>query len=92
RAQRLFGERFRAPGHVPLCNSSEKPLENRHGHTELGVALMIMAGLTPIAAGCEMMDDINALPKAEAAKYSEEHDLVFLEGKDIKEAWYAWSG
>ncbi len=91
KAQRLFGERFRAPGHIPLCNSSEKPLKNRFGHTELGVALMFMANLTPIAAGCEMMDSVNALPMQDAIKYSEEHNLVFLEGKEIREAWKAWS-
>jgi 3,4-dihydroxy 2-butanone 4-phosphate synthase len=90
-AQRLFGERFRSPGHVPLCNSSEKPLRNRFGHTELGVALVTMAGLTPIAAGCEMMDSVKALPKREAIKYSEEHNLVFLDGKEIVEAWQTWS-
>lgn len=90
-AQRLFGERFRSPGHVPLCNSSEKPLRNRFGHTELGVALVTMAGLIPIAAGCEMMDSVNALPKKEAIKYSEEHNLVYLDGKEIVEAWQAWS-
>lgn len=91
-AQRIFGEQFRSPGHIPLCNSSEKPLKNRYGHTELGVALVTMAGLTPIAAGCEMMDNINALPKGEAIKYSEKHNLVFLEGREIVEAWKAWSG
>jgi len=90
-AQRLFGERFRSPGHVPLCNSSEKPLRNRFGHTELGVALVTMAGLTPIAAGCEMMDSVKALPKKEAIKYSEKHNLVFLDGKEIVEAWQTWS-
>lgn len=92
KAQRLFGNRFRAPGHIPLCNSSEKPLQNRFGHTELGTALMIMADLTPVAAGCEMMDTENALPKEEAMKYAEEHDSVFLEGKQIVEAWNSWSG
>jgi 3,4-dihydroxy 2-butanone 4-phosphate synthase len=81
-----------APGHVPLCNSSEKPLKNRFGHTELGVALMTMAGIIPIAAGCEMMDSVNALPKEDAIKYSEEHNLIFLEGKEIREAWKSWSG
>ncbi len=92
KAQRLFGNRFRAPGHIPLCNSSEQPLKNRYGHTELGCALMFMAGLTPIAAGCEMMDTMNALPKEEAIKYAEDHNLVFLEGKEIVEAWNTWSG
>jgi 3,4-dihydroxy 2-butanone 4-phosphate synthase len=91
KAQRLFGQRFRAPGHIPLCNSSDKPLSNRFGHTELGVALMFMADITPIAAGCEMMDTIYALPKEEAIKYGEEHNLVFLEGKEIREAWSTWS-
>jgi len=50
-----------------------------------------MAGLTPIAAGCEMMDSVKALPKREAIKYSEEHNLVFLDGKEIVEAWQTWS-
>jgi 3,4-dihydroxy 2-butanone 4-phosphate synthase len=92
KAQRMFGNRFRAPGHIPLCNSSEKPLRNRYGHTELGCTLMFMAGLIPIAAGCEMMDTVNALPKEEAIKYSGKHNLVFLEGKEIVEAWSTWSG
>jgi 3,4-dihydroxy 2-butanone 4-phosphate synthase len=91
KAQRLFGGRFRAPGHIPLCNSSAEPLKNRFGHTELGVALVTMAGIIPIAAGCEMMDITNALSKKDAVKYSKKHDLVYLEGVDIKEAWKAWS-
>lgn len=91
KAQRRFGQLFRSPGHIPLCNSSDKPLNNRFGHTELGVALVTMAGLTPIAAGCEMMDTINALPKEEAIKYAKEHNLIFLEGKEIREAWSKWS-
>ncbi len=52
---------------------------------------MFMAGITPIAAGCEMMDTTYALPKEEAIKYGEEHNLVFLEGKEIREAWSTWS-
>jgi 3,4-dihydroxy 2-butanone 4-phosphate synthase len=91
KAQRRFGQLFRSPGHIPLCNSSDKPLSNRFGHTELGVALMLMSGLTPIAAGCEMMDTVNALPKEEAIKYAKDHNLIFLEGKEIREAWSSWS-
>lgn len=90
RAQRLFGQRFRAPGHIPLCVSSEKPLSNRFGHTELGIALVTMAGLVPTAAGCEMMTDLNALSKDEARKYAESKGLVFLEGKEVVEAWKKW--
>jgi 3,4-dihydroxy 2-butanone 4-phosphate synthase len=90
-AQRLFGQRFRAPGHVFICASSKRPLVTRFGHTELGAALTKMAGLIPIAVGCEMMDDMNALSKEEAMRYAQEHDLVFLEGKEIIEGWKTWS-
>jgi 3,4-dihydroxy 2-butanone 4-phosphate synthase len=38
-----------------------------------------------------MMDHVNALSKKEAIKYAEKHNLVFLEGKDIVEAWHVWS-
>ena len=86
-SQRLFGQKFRAPGHVFLCNSSQRPLENRFGHTELGVALMIMADLFPIAVGCEMMTKKCALPKEKAIEYANENNLIFIEGKDIIEAW-----
>jgi len=92
KAQRIFGQEFRAPGHVAICRSSPHPLRDRFGHTELGVALMTMAGFTPVAVGCEMMMEGKALPPEEASKYGEENGLVFLEGKDILEAWREWSG
>ena len=92
KAQRVFGQEFRAPGHVAICRSSEHPLRDRFGHTELGVALMIMAGFTPVAVGCEMMTEGKALPPEEARKYGEENGLVFLEGKEVLEAWREWSG
>ncbi|NIP34063.1 MAG: 3,4-dihydroxy-2-butanone-4-phosphate synthase, partial [Thermoplasmata archaeon] len=53
----LYGQSFRAPGHVPICVASEQPLRNRFGHTELSVALLLMGGLPPVAVGCEMMSD-----------------------------------
>ncbi|HID73817.1 MAG TPA: 3,4-dihydroxy-2-butanone-4-phosphate synthase, partial [Thermoplasmata archaeon] len=68
-----------------------RPLETRFGHTELGVALTSMAGVTPVAVGCEMMTEGTALPKEDARSYAEEHGLVFLEGAEIVEAWSAWS-
>ncbi|HID71152.1 MAG TPA: 3,4-dihydroxy-2-butanone-4-phosphate synthase [Thermoplasmata archaeon] len=87
-AQREFGSLFRAPGHVPICRASEKPLQRRKGHTELSVTLLTLAGLTPVAVGCEMMyDDGNSLPKEKARRYGEKHGFVFLEGKEIVEAW-----
>lgn len=89
----LFGSNFRAPGHVPICVSSEKPLKTRFGHTELSIAMLTMAGLTPVAVGCEMMaDDGGSLPKEDARAYAEAHDAPFLEGREVIERWRQWSG
>jgi len=52
-----FGRNFRSPGHVPLLRAHERLLAGRRGHTELSVALLELAGLTPVAAICEMMAD-----------------------------------
>ncbi|MCK5559575.1 MAG: 3,4-dihydroxy-2-butanone-4-phosphate synthase [Thermoplasmata archaeon] len=93
RAQQMFGEQFRAPGHVHLLNASKDPLTTRRGHTELATAMTLMAGLVPSATICEMMDSNGkARDKESARKYAEEHDLVFLEGYEVIEAWQKWSG
>ena len=87
-----FGKEFRSPGHIPICIASDRPLSNRFGHTELAISLLTMAGLTPIASGCEIMgDNGKALSKEKAKQYAKEHDLCFLEGKEIIEAWKTWS-
>lgn len=90
-ARHLFGQRFRSPGHVPICLASQHLLATRQGHTELSVALGVMAGITPVMAGCEMMNEGVSLSKKEALAYAQEHSLVFLEGPDIVEAWKEWS-
>ncbi len=89
-APKEFGRLFRSPGHVFLLRSSG--LENREGHTELSVALLKMAKLTPIAAICEMMDSTNhnALSGEGAREYAKEHDLIFLETNEIKEGYMEW--
>lgn len=93
-ALEALGAEFRSPGHVPICSASAEPLESRFGHSELSVALMRMAGVTPVALGCEMMgDDGKALSKEAARAYGEAHGLPFLEGATIVEAWRSrkWS-
>lgn len=89
-AQRIFGQKFRSPGHVPICRAARGLLHERRGHTELGIALAEMAGIQPVMAGCEMLDFGESLKKEKAMKYAEEHGLVFLEGKEIVEAWKQW--
>jgi 3,4-dihydroxy 2-butanone 4-phosphate synthase len=92
KAQRMLGARFRAPGHIPICASSHEVLASRKGHTELSVALMRMAGLTPVAVGAEMMGNSegNALSKEDARAYAEENGFVSLDGEQIIEAWRSW--
>jgi 3,4-dihydroxy 2-butanone 4-phosphate synthase len=89
-AQHLFGAQFRSPGHVPICRAADGLLGERHGHTELGIALAEMANITPVMAGCEMLDFCESLSKRKAMKYAEENGCLFLEGKDIIATWEAW--
>ncbi|HDO19545.1 MAG TPA: 3,4-dihydroxy-2-butanone-4-phosphate synthase [Thermoplasmatales archaeon] len=87
-----FGKEFRSPGHVPICIAARDLLKERKGHTELSVALLKMAHLTPVALGCEMMgDDGKSLSKDDALRYAKRHRLTFLEGEEIEEVWREWS-
>jgi 3,4-dihydroxy 2-butanone 4-phosphate synthase len=89
---KIFGKEFRSPGHIPICVSAKDLLDGRQGHTELVVSLLIMANLTPVGSGCEMMgENGKALSKQDAIDYAKDKDLVFIEGKDIKKAWNKWS-
>ncbi len=91
-AVEAFGRAFRSPGHVHLLAAADGLLATRRGHTELTTALMAMAGLAPTATICEMMgDDGRALSKADAKRYAATRNLVFLEGREILEAWRRWS-
>lgn len=87
-----FGKEFRAPGHIHLLNANDGLCNARQGHTELCTSLVVMAGLFPSATICEMMSDTGkARDKVSARAYAEEKGLVFIEGKDIIEAWKKWS-
>ena len=87
-AQLLLGERFRSPGHVPVCVAHPDGLAGRQGHTELMVALAEMAGLPPVTFGCEMLADVGGrLPPEAAAAWAEAGGHPFLEGHEIVAAW-----
>lgn len=89
---KIFGSEFRSPGHIPICIAAKNLLDERKGHTELVVSLLKMADLIPVGSGCEIMADTGkALSKDKAKTYADEHDLVFLEGKEIVKAWNKWS-
>jgi 3,4-dihydroxy 2-butanone 4-phosphate synthase len=86
-----FSEFFRTPGHCALLRAADDLLDQRHGQTELSVALARMAGITPSITICEMLDDESgyALPKTGAKAYAKKHGLVFVEGRDVLERWEA---
>jgi 3,4-dihydroxy 2-butanone 4-phosphate synthase len=89
-----FGNEFRTPGHVALLRAADSLLDERKGQTELSVALARMAGITPAMVVCEMLDDDNgkALSKEKAKEYGKDHELIFLEGHEIVEAYMTWTG
>jgi 3,4-dihydroxy 2-butanone 4-phosphate synthase len=82
-----FAAEFRAPGHVHLLKAAPGLLEDRLGHTELGVALADAAEVPPAVVVCEMLDDETgkALPPAAARAYGERNGIPYVEGSEIVE-------
>jgi 3,4-dihydroxy 2-butanone 4-phosphate synthase len=80
-----FAREFRAPGHVHLLRGAPNLLDDRRGHTELGLALADEADVAPAVVVCEMLDDQSgaALPTAAARDYAERHEFPFLDGQQI---------
>jgi len=85
----VFKDQFRTPGHMPILIAAERLLDQRHGQTELSVALAEMAGINPVITICEMLDDESglALSKEEAQEYARKHGLVFIEGSEVLDRW-----
>jgi 3,4-dihydroxy 2-butanone 4-phosphate synthase len=82
-----FAAEFRAPGHVNLLRAAPDLLDDREGHTELGIALAEAAGREPAVVVCEMLDDQTgeALAPEDAKAYAERHDFPYLEGSEVVE-------
>ncbi|MCL7414005.1 MAG: 3,4-dihydroxy-2-butanone-4-phosphate synthase [ANME-2 cluster archaeon] len=80
---------FRSPGHVSLLRAASGLVHDRIGQTELSVVLAHLAGIAPAMAICEMLDGATglALSKADAKKYADGHGLVFVEGRDVIQAY-----
>ena len=80
-----FLEEFRAPGHVHLLRAAPGLLDQRLGHTELGVALAEAAGVPRAVVVCEMLDDdtAGALSPADAQAYAAREDIPYVEGADL---------
>jgi 3,4-dihydroxy 2-butanone 4-phosphate synthase len=80
-----FSREFRSPGHVHVLRAAGGLLDERRGHTELGVALARAAGLPPAAVVCEMLDDEtgDARSIVDARAYARANGFVFVEGRDL---------
>lgn len=84
-----FAAAFRTPGHVHLLRAAPNLLVDRAGHTELGIALADASGCAPAVVVCEMLDDETggARSPEDAASYADRHDLVYVEGAALLEAF-----
>lgn len=84
-----FAAQFRTPGHVAILRAADRLLDQRHGQTELSVALALGAGVVPAMVICEMLDDNTglAMNRDDAMAYAERHGLVFVDGEMVMEWW-----
>ncbi len=84
---RDFAAEFRSPGHVNLLRAAPS-LQERQGHTELGIALAGAADRAGAVVVCEMLDDATgeAVPPTAARDYADRHGLVFVEGSAVVSA------
>ena len=80
-----FAAEFKAPGHVHLLLESEGSLRQRGGHTELSVYLCKLAGLTPAAVICEMLDGdtYKALTVEDARSFARANRIPILEAQQV---------
>ena len=81
----VFTSNFKTPGHVSMLIASEGLLSNRLGHTEMSIYLMKLAGLTPAAAICEMLDSqtYNALSTEKAKQYATDNAMPYFDGTEL---------
>jgi 3,4-dihydroxy 2-butanone 4-phosphate synthase len=80
-----FADTFRTPGHVSVLRGAPNCLADRHGHTELGLALADAAERAPAVVVCEMLDDETGLARSptDAAAYAEANGIPFVDGADL---------
>lgn len=81
----IFNLNFKTPGHVHLLIASEGLLSNRLGHTEMSVYLTNLAGLSPAAAICEMLDPqtYGALSIEKAKRYARQNNIPYFDISEL---------
>ncbi len=72
------------PGHVMPLRAVPGGVLRRAGHTEAAVDLCRMAGLSPVGALCEMVNDDGTMMRApECRAFADEHGLVMISIADM---------
>jgi len=89
--QEEFAKQFSAPGHVHILLEAQRSLAERRGHTELSLYLCKLAGLTPAAAVCEMLDGKThrALNGYDAQAYAHSQSIPVIEEKQVVASFLA---
>lgn len=73
-----------SPGHVFPLRAREKGVLERPGQTEGSVDLAKIAGLTPAAVICEIINDDGTMSRRDdLIRFSEEHDIPMITVKDL---------
>ncbi len=74
------------PGHVVPLRAREGGVLERPGHTEAAVQMCHLAGLTPVAAIAELVDDAGEMLRGEQVRaLGHAHDLPVLRVADLVE-------
>lgn len=78
---------LRRPGHVFPLRAVDGGVLERRGHTEAAVELVGMAGLAPVAAICEVLDETGAAAdRAQLAALAARLDIPLLHVADVARA------
>jgi len=75
---------FRRPGHVFPLRYADGGTVRRAGHTEAAIDLLRMAGRSPVAVICELVNDDGTMVRPhELAQFTADHDLPVVTVADL---------
>lgn len=67
------------PGHIIPLRAEKGGVLRRAGHTEASVDLCVLAGMKPVAVGCEILNDDGTMMRLpELEKFSVQHNLSLI--------------
>lgn len=72
------------PGHIIPLRAEKGGVLRRAGHTEASVDLCLLAGLKPVAVGCEIVDDDGQMMRLDhLMEFAQEHGLNIIAISDL---------